>query len=315
MKQEISGSPPLAFKTGMTAETPVAPPETSAPEAVVAQVRPAAPPAPPKMFGIDQRFVAPLFITCILLVGHITTGILESPIKTLLAILTAIAIELVLGRLFTKKWPHIASAYISGISVGILIRSPALWPYALCSAISITSKYVLRVKDRHIWNPSNFGICAMLFLASDTVASLSIQWSNSIWAIVVIWSLGSLIISRLKRFHITLTYVVSFVVFAFIRSAITGHSWQAELAPITGPMYQLYIFFMITDPKTTVHGKRAQMLVAFLVAAMECALRLTGSFFAIHAPYYALFIVGPIANVIDIKRAEMKAAKLSPTPA
>ena len=62
-------------------------------------------------------------------------------------------------------------------------------------------------------------------------------------------------------------------------------------------MYQLFIFFMITDPKTTVHGKRAQCLVAFCVAAMEAALRL-GQF--VHAPYYALFIVGPVANLIEI---------------
>ena len=63
------------------------------------------------------------------------------------------------------KWPHLASAYISGISIGMLVRSPEFWPYALCSAISITSKYVLRVDGRHIWNPSNFGIVAMLVLA------------------------------------------------------------------------------------------------------------------------------------------------------
>ena len=134
--------------------------------------------------------------------------------KTLLAIVVSIALELVLGRIFYRKWLHPASAYITGISVGILIRSPAFWPYALCSAISITSKYVLRVKGRHLWNPSNFGISVMLFLAGDTVASLSIQWGNYLWPMLVIWVLGSLIIWRLQRFHITATYVVSFVVFA-----------------------------------------------------------------------------------------------------
>ena len=105
----------------------------------------------------------------------------ESYPKTALAILTAIAIEMVLSRLFAGKWPHVASAYITGISVGILIRSPAIWPYALCSMISITSKYVLRVKGRHIWNPSNFGVVAMLVLAADAVAGLSVQWGNYIW--------------------------------------------------------------------------------------------------------------------------------------
>src|SRR5581483_159467 len=99
---------------------------------------------------IDSRYVAPLFITCILLVGHLTFGILESYPKTLLAIGTAIGTELLLGRIFLGKWLHPASSYITGISVGILLRSPAFWPYALCSAISITTKYVLRIKDRHI---------------------------------------------------------------------------------------------------------------------------------------------------------------------
>src|SRR5208283_2280846 len=101
------------------------------------------------LFSLDNRYIAPAFITCILLAGHLSFGILESYQKTLLAIVTSILLELVLGRVFFHKWVHPASAYISGISVGILVRSPAFWPYALCSAISITSKYVLRVKGRH----------------------------------------------------------------------------------------------------------------------------------------------------------------------
>jgi Na+-translocating ferredoxin:NAD+ oxidoreductase RnfD subunit len=246
---------------------------------------------------LDNRYLPPLFITCILLVGQLTFGILESYEKTALAILTAIGMELVLGRIFTGRWPHLASAYISGISVGILIRSPAIWPYALCSALAITSKYVLRVRGRHIWNPSNFGICAMLYLAPFAVASLSIQFGNNIWPMLVIWVLGCLIIYRLKRFHITATYVISFIIFAFIRTLITGNPWQAEIAPLTGPLYQLYIFFMITDPKTTVHSKLGQCAVAACIAFVEMILRL---FEIVHAPYYALFIVGPTANLIEI---------------
>lgn len=253
--------------------------------------------SPGRRFPIDHRFIVPVFITCILIVGHFSFGILESFWKTALAILTSIAVELALGRLFTGKWPHLASAYISGISVGILVRSPALWPFALCSAISITSKYALRVKGRHIWNPSNFGICAMLFLAADTVASLSIQWGNILLPMLIIWGLGSIIIGRLGRFHISLTYVASFLFFALLRSNITGHSFAAEVAPITGPMYQLFVFFMITDPKSTVHSKWGQCAVAFTIALVEMILRLGES---VHAPYYALFIVGPAANLIEI---------------
>src|SRR5450631_3643383 len=246
---------------------------------------------------LDFRYLPPIFITCILLAGQLSFGMLESYQKTLLAIVTSIAVEMVLGRWLLGKWPHPASAYITGISVGILVRSPAFWPYAVCSAISITSKYVLRVKGRHIWNPSNFGISVLLFLAADTVASLSIQWGNYLWPMIVIWILGSVIIARLKRFHITAIYVVSFLLFAFMRSWMTGSPWQSEVAPITGPMYQLFIFFMITDPKTTVRTKRGQILVVFLVALLEMVLRLEQ---VVYAPFYALFIVGPIAMLVEI---------------
>jgi Na+-translocating ferredoxin:NAD+ oxidoreductase RnfD subunit len=159
------------------------------------------------------------------------------------------------------------------------------------------SKYVLRVRNRHLWNPSNFGICVLLFLAPQTVAALTIQWGNYIWPLLVIWVLGSIIIWRAKRFHICATYVISFFAFAFLRSWITGHTWQAEVAPITGPMYQLFVFFMITDPKTTVKSKKWQCVVAFLVALAEMLLRLNQ---VVYAPLYALFIVGPAAMLIDI---------------
>jgi Na+-transporting NADH:ubiquinone oxidoreductase subunit NqrB len=250
-----------------------------------------------RVLSLDNRYVPPLFITLILLVGQISFGMLESYKKTLLAIGTAVLAELILGRIFTGKWPHLASAYISGISVGILVRSPAFWPYALCALLSICSKYVLRYRGRHLWNPSNFGISALLFLAGDAAASLSIQWGNYLLPMLVIWALGATIVWRVRRFHITATYVVSFLVFAVIRAWVTGNPWQAEVAPLTGPEYQLYIFFMITDPKTTVKSVKGQCLVAFAVASVEMALRLNQ---VVYAPFYALFMVGPTALLIEM---------------
>jgi enediyne biosynthesis protein E5 len=247
--------------------------------------------------SLENRYIPPVFITLILLIGHLTYGILESYSKTLLAIATSIVTEVVLGRIFFGKWPNLASAYITGISVGILIRSPAYWPYALCAAIAITSKYVLRLNGRHLWNPSNFGICVMLFLAAESVATLSIQWGNNLWPMIVIWVLGSAIIWRVHRFHISATYVISFFALAFLRAWITHDPWQSEIAPITGPEYQLFIFFMITDPKTTVRSRLGQCIVAFAVAVAEMFLRLNQS---VYAPLYALFMVGPCALLIEM---------------
>lgn len=262
---------------------------------------------------LDNRFTPPIFITLILLLGNVSFGILESYQKTLLAIVAAMVAEMLLGRIFLGKWPHPASAYITGISVGILLRSPAFWPFALCAALSITSKYAVRVRGRHLFNPSNFGICALLFLASASVAGLSIQWGNNFASLIVIWILGSLILWRAKRFQITATYVISFLLLALLRAQITGDPWQAEISPITGPMYQLFMFFMITDPKTTVRSKKGQCVVAVCVAIVEMLLRLDQS---VYAPLYALFLVGPPALLIemgiDARRKRRPAPTLTP---
>jgi enediyne biosynthesis protein E5 len=246
---------------------------------------------------LNNRYVPPVFITLILLLGEFAYGILESYQKTLLAIGTAIVVELILGRIFIGKWLNVASAYITGISVGILLRSPAYWPYAVCAAIAIMSKYVLRFRGKHLWNPSNFGICVVLFLLPASVAMLSIQWGNNIWSLVVIWLLGSVILWRLRRLHISATYVVSFLLLAILRAWIIHQPVLSEISPITGPEYQLFIFFMITDPKTTVRSKTGQCVVAFLVAVLEMFFRFDQS---VYAELYALFWVGPIAMLIEI---------------
>src|ERR1700733_1468518 len=138
-----------------------------------------------RFFSPSNRYLSPLLISFVLLVGQLSYGILESYTRTLLAIFTSLVAELILSRIYFGKWPNLASAYISGISVGILLRSPAFWPYALCALISIMSKYVLRAHDRHIWNPSNFGIVAMFILASGTVAGLGIPWGDFVVPLVL----------------------------------------------------------------------------------------------------------------------------------
>ena len=64
-------------------------------------------------------------------------------------------------------------------------------------------------------------------------------------------------------------------------------------------MYQLFVFFMITDPRTTVSPVWAQGMVAFAIAFVEMFLRLNE---VVYAPFYALFLVGPIALLVELSR-------------
>jgi Na+-translocating ferredoxin:NAD+ oxidoreductase RnfD subunit len=113
---------------------------------------------------------------------------------------------------------------------------------------------------------------------------------------LVIWAVGLFTVWRARRAHITIAYVLSFFLFALVRSLITGSAYAAEIAPITGPMYQLFALFMVTDPKTTVASARGAVAVAVLVAFAEMLFRLGE---IIYAPFYALFVVGPAALLVD----------------
>jgi hypothetical protein len=155
---------------------------------------------------------------------------------------------------------NLASAYITGISLALLTKPQAniLWPFALGAFIAIASKYVLVYRNRHLWNPSNFAIAFMVLAAPNSVAILSHQWGNDLRINLVIWAFGLIIAARARVLHVTLTYVACFVVLAIVRNLIVGGPLLAELAPITGPMYQLFVFFMVTDPRTTVSTRRGR---------------------------------------------------------
>ncbi|MGH7622933.1 MAG: hypothetical protein ACREMU_11380, partial [Gemmatimonadaceae bacterium] len=81
-----------------------------------------------------------------------------------------------------------------------------------------------------------------------------------------------------------------------------------EIAPLTGPMYQLFIFFMITDPRTVVSQRKWQIAVAVIVALAEALLRVASDH---NAPLpavvdaapalFALWVVGPVAKWLDVR--------------
>ena len=261
---------------------------------------------------MDPRYPVSFLITLILVLGEARYGILGGYDRLVIALGVCVATELLLSRWLQGSVANVASAYITGISLALLIkpRADLLWPFALGGFLAIASKYVLRYRGRHLWNPSNFAISVLLLVAPASVAILSRQWGNDLATNAVIWCFGLLIVSRVRMLHVTLTYVACFVALAALRHWIVGGPLLAEIAPITGPMYQLFIFFMITDPKTTVSTVRGRIIVAATVAVAEAALRLAGDFHVAPLsrlypapPILALAIVGPVANVIDLYRA------------
>ena len=221
------------------------------------------------------------------------------------------ATEALLSWFTRGKIVNLLSAYISGISLTLLIKPQggALWPFALGGFLAISSKYVLRYRDNHLWNPTNFAIGALLLAAPDRVSVLSHQFGNDVTTNLVIWTFGLIIAARVGVLHITLTYVASFLLLNSLRSLALGMPVLPEIAPITGPMYQLFIFFMITDPRTVVHQRKWQVVVAVLIAVAETLIRFASdrgwplpTAFNAAPALVALALVGPVAKWIDLRR-------------
>jgi Na+-transporting NADH:ubiquinone oxidoreductase subunit NqrB len=265
---------------------------------------------------MDPRYPVSFLITLILVLGEARYGILGGYARLAIALGGCVATELALSRWLRGRFANVQSAYVTGLSLALLPkpRADLLWPFALGAFLAIASKYVLNYRGRHLWNPSNFAVSTLVVAAPGSIAVLSHQWGNDLATNGVIWCFGLLIVSRVRRLHVTLTYVACFVALALARSTMTGGPALAEIAPLTGPMYQLFIFFMITDPRTTVSSVRVRMIVAAAVAAAEAGIRLAGDHdVALLAPLYpsppilALAIVGPVANAIEIYRASRRA--------
>jgi enediyne biosynthesis protein E5 len=273
---------------------------------------------------IDPRYLIAFLITLVLLVAQLRYHMVGGYARLAVALLSCLATEALLSWFIRGKVANLLSAYISGLSLTLLIKpqAEALWPFVLGGFLAIASKYVLQYRNNHLWNPTNLAIVALLLAMPSRISVLSHQWGNDLATNLVIWAFGLVIAARVKVLHITLAYVASFLLLNGVRAALLGQPVLPEIAPITGPMYQLFVFFMITDPRTVVRDRRWQILVAVLIALVETVIRfgsdqgwmLPTAFNAAPA-LVALFLVGPVAKFLDLMRTPHPAALGARSPA
>lgn len=260
---------------------------------------------------IDPHYLIAFLITLVLLAAQLRYHMFGGYDRLVLALGVCMATEALLSWFDRGKVVNLLSAYISGISLTLLIKPQggALWPFALGGLVAISSKYVLRYRDNHLWNPTNFAIAVLLLAAPDSVSVLSHQFGNDLTTNLVIWTFGLIIAARVGILHVTMTYVASFLLLNTVRALALGQPILPEIAPITGPMYQLFIFFMITDPRTVVRGRRRQITVVVLIAVMETLIRFASdqgwplpTAFNVAPAFFALALVGPVAKWLDLRR-------------
>ncbi len=276
----------------------------------------------------DPRLHLASVIITIHVLGQTTLGFRVSVPQILTAILTCALIEVVWTFRVSKQivWP--ASAMLTGSGVALILRIVGqprgdhwTWSgwylFAGIAAFSLLTKYLIRYRGSHIFNPSNVGlVVAFLVLGSTVIEPLDFWWGRfdvgMAAAYLVILVGGLLITSRLRLLALAAAFWVTLAVGIGVLAS-SGHCMTAAwaLQPVCGaqfwrvivssPEVLIFLFFMITDPKTIPGGRVARIVfgVALAVACTVLMAPQTTEFGAKVGLLAGLIVLTPLRYLFD----------------
>ena len=243
----------------------------------------------------DPRIPFAVILTAYLAMGVTWLGFNRSPGQIAAIVLIGCALDMGLHRMLRGRELLVPlSAYISSLSLAILLNfAHGYLVLALPVFLTIGSKYLLTYEGRHHFNPSLFGITTTLLAAGTLItAAPAYQWGGSlaISAFIVTLALAGFVF-RIGRGWLIASFLVTYVVQTALRAWIMRAHLPPEmlfLGTLTAPPFFLFTFFMLTDPRTSPPGRRAQIRLGVSIALVDLVLHRFGSVFTF---FYAAFIV------------------------
>ena len=222
----------------------------------------------------DPRVTLSVLLTLYTVLGQTVLYFNRDLTQLLVCVATCCLAEMLLAWLFTRTLLFPISAYITGLSIGILLESYDVRVFVLACLWGIASKYFIRDKQGHFFNPSNFGIVAALALCHGlaTVAPGS-QWGGKAWIPMVILVLGTTMMTRVRRIDLVGAWLIGYVVMGLIRVALGQGGIVFALGPMLSGEFALFTFSMMPDPKTSPHTPRGRVLWGAGIAITDGVLR------------------------------------------
>ena len=247
----------------------------------------------------DPRLHLATVIISLQVLGQTAFGFQLSIAQILVSLGTCALLEVAIAfrRQRVLMWP--ASALLTGNGVAFVLRVPGTehgdwwslngwWIFAGTAAVALLSKYLIVFRGRHVFNPSNFGlVLCFLLLGSSRADPLDLWWGPmTAWmalALAIIVVGGLAILTRLRLLEIAIFFWVAFAAGIAVLAA-SGHAMTARwhLGPVTGwefwrvlvfsPEILVFLFFMITDPKTTPAERRGRRLYAIGIGLLATLL-------------------------------------------
>ena len=236
----------------------------------------------------DPRIMVAVAQTLWVVLGQTTYYFNRDPVQLTAAIGTALLLDFILMIVVLRQIALPLSAYLTGLSIGILLESYDWRIFVVASCWGILSKYLIRDSKRHFFNPSNFAlVVALLVCPSIATIAPGSQWGADYRVAVVIIALGLLMMRRLNRLHLAIAWIAGYVVMAFVRMALGQGGMVFALGPMTGAEFALFTFVMLPDPKASPPTRRARIHWGFSIAILDGIMR----YFEIrYSMFFSLFI-------------------------
>jgi Na+-transporting NADH:ubiquinone oxidoreductase subunit NqrB len=213
---------------------------------------------------IDPRLyqIATLASLLVYGMGWLDFGV--TPARVCVVLLTVVATQAVCDR-WHGAGVNIKSALISGLSLCLLLRTNRTELAILAAMIAIVSKFVIRSRGKHIFNPTNGGLVAMLLLTNQVWVSPG-QWGSVASFAFLMACVGGLVVNRAARADVTYAFIAFYCALMFGRSIYLGEPLAIPFHRLESGALLLFTFFMISDPKTTPDSRAGRVLFAGLVA-------------------------------------------------
>ncbi len=188
------------------------------------------------------------------------------------------------------------SPLITGLSLSLLLRADEPWLLAIAGVIAISSKFLIRVDGKHLFNPAGFAIVVMLLSGVGAWISPG-QWGATVWFAALVGFLAIFVLHAIRRIDIAFYFFLSYAALLCARAVWLGDPWAIPLHELQGGSLLIFTFFMISDPRTSPDSPLGRFLLAFAVAALAHYL----AFFEQLRPalYFALIALSPATLVFD----------------
>ncbi len=235
----------------------------------------------------DPRCTIAVALTLWTVLGQTAYYFNRDPLQLGVAIASACVLDVALTAVWRRQVTVPLSAYITAMSLGLLLESYDWRVFVLAPAWGILSKYLLRDRTRHFFNPSNFAI-VMALVFSHGLASVApgSQWGADYRVAFLIIGLGMMMMTRLKLLDLALSWMGGFVLMSLWRMALGQGGLVFALGPMTGAEFALFTFSMLPDPKTCPPTRAGRIGWGLSIAVMDGVLRYLEVRYSM---FYALF--------------------------